>query len=51
MLSAEEVARIQRTLNMLENARSNCADSGILKVIEAWIEEAKQALTEDKNSK
>ncbi|MGA2695589.1 MAG: hypothetical protein ABSE92_05985 [Terriglobales bacterium] len=51
MLSAEEVARIQRTLNMPENARCNCADSGILKVIEAWIEEAKQALTEEKNSK
>jgi hypothetical protein len=51
MLSAEERARTQRTLNMLENARNNCADSGILRVVEAWIEEAKKALAEGKNSK
>jgi hypothetical protein len=48
MLSAEKKARIQRTLNMLENARNNCADSGIRRVIEAWIEEARKTLADDK---
>jgi hypothetical protein len=48
MLSPKEKARIQRTLNMLENARNNCADSGIRKVIDAWIEDAKKTLAADR---
>jgi len=51
MLSAREMARIQRTLQTLENARNNCADSGIRKVIEAWIEDAKKTLADDKKPK
>lgn len=44
MLSPEDIARIKAGLVTLEKARDNCADSGVRKVIDAWIEAAKRPL-------
>jgi hypothetical protein len=44
MLSSEDIARIKAGLMTLEKARDNCADSGVRKVIDAWIEAAKRPL-------
>jgi hypothetical protein len=41
MLHPEEIARIKAAITRLEKARDECADSGIRKLIEAWIEERK----------
>jgi len=38
MLPPKEIARIKADLKKLEKARDGCADSGIRKQIEAWIE-------------
>jgi hypothetical protein len=40
----EEIARIKADIERLEKAREDCADSGIRKLIEAWIEEHKKKL-------
>jgi len=44
MLSSQDIARIKADLAMPEKARDSCADSGLRKVIDAWIEDAKQTL-------
>jgi hypothetical protein len=38
--------RLRSDLAALEKARNECADSGLRKVIEQWIEEAKKKLAE-----
>ena len=50
MLSPGEIAKIKiRTdIERLERARDQCADTGIRKLIEAWIEEQKQKLASGK---
>jgi hypothetical protein len=44
MPSPKEIAKIRAEIVRLEKAREQCADSGIRKLIEAWIEEKKQKL-------
>jgi len=39
MLPPKEIARIKADIKKLEKARDECADSGIRKQIEAWIED------------
>ena len=46
MQSPAVVVRGKADLVVLEKARDVCADSGLRKVIEAWIEEAKKQLAE-----
>jgi hypothetical protein len=38
------MARLKKDIVALEKARDNCIDSGLRKLIEAWIEEAKKKL-------
>jgi hypothetical protein len=47
-LSVIETAKIKTEIRKLEKGLSNCADGGIRKLIEAWIEEQKRKL-EDKS--
>jgi hypothetical protein len=47
MLSAVETERIRAALTTFERARENCKDSHVLKVLKAWIDEAKKKLVED----
>jgi hypothetical protein len=42
MLSPGDIAKIKADIERLEKVRDECADSGIRKLIEAWIEEQKQ---------
>jgi hypothetical protein len=51
MLSPGEIAKIKADIARLEKARDACADTGIRKLIEAWIEEQKQKLASRKNPK
>jgi hypothetical protein len=44
MLSPEEIARIKADIKRLDKAREECADSGIRKLIEAWIGDQKKKL-------
>jgi hypothetical protein len=44
MPSSADIARIKADLTMLEKARDECVDSGLCKVIDAWIEDAKKTL-------
>jgi hypothetical protein len=44
MLSRAEIAKIKAEIEALEKARENCTDSGIRKLIDAWIEEQKKKL-------
>jgi hypothetical protein len=44
MLSARETMRIKAEIQRLENARKECADSGIREKIEAWIKKDKEKL-------
>ena len=44
MLSPEEIAKIKATIEKLEKFRDNCADTGIRKLIEEWIEDQKKKL-------
>jgi hypothetical protein len=44
MLSPGEIALIKAEINRLEEARQECRDNGIQKVIDAWIEELKKKL-------
>jgi hypothetical protein len=41
MLSSGEIAKIKADIARLEKARTECADGGIRRLIEAWIEELK----------
>jgi hypothetical protein len=44
MLSPHEIARIEAEIETLEKAREHCADSGLQKLIDAWINEQKKKL-------
>jgi len=44
MLTPGEIAQISTEIERLEQLRRECADSGIRKLIEAWIEAEKQKL-------
>ena len=46
MLSPAGKDRIKSDIAMLEKARNDCADSGLRKVIENWIEDAKKTLAD-----
>ena len=48
MFSRAEIAKIKAVIEELEKARDNCNDSGIRKLIEAWIEEQKKRLASGK---
>jgi hypothetical protein len=45
MLSPAEIAKIRAEIHKLETDLSNCADTGVRKMIEAWIEEQKRKLS------
>ncbi len=49
MLLPGEIEKIRADVERLENARDEGADTGIRKLIEAWIEEPKQKLACGKN--
>lgn len=49
MLSPAQIAKIKAEIRKLETDRDNCADSGIRKLIEAWIEEQKRELADKPN--
>lgn len=51
MLSPMEIAKIKAEIEALEKAFRNCADSGLRKVIEDWIESSKQKLASAQKSK
>jgi hypothetical protein len=42
VLSPREIATLKGELEKLEKARRECTDSGIRKLIDAWIEEKKK---------
>lgn len=44
MLSPGEIAQIKAEIERLEKLRAECADSGIRKLIESWIEAEKKKL-------
>jgi hypothetical protein len=44
MLSRADIARIKADIEKLEKSRDSCADSGIRKQIELWIEQQKKNL-------
>jgi hypothetical protein len=44
MLSPKEIAKIKSEIELLENGREQCADSGLKKLIEAWIAKLRQKL-------
>jgi hypothetical protein len=46
MQSPAVAVRAKADLEILEKARDGCADTGLRKVIETWIEEAKTQLAE-----
>jgi hypothetical protein len=45
MLSQEEIAKIKVEIERLEKLREECTDSGIRKLIVAWIEAENKKLT------
>ena len=51
MLAAEEVAKIKAEVEKFEDALRECTDSGIRKLIEDWIADAKKRLEADQDSK
>jgi hypothetical protein len=51
MLLPGEIAKIKADISRLEKARDECVDTGIRKLIEAWIEEQEQKLASGKNPK
>jgi len=51
MLSPGEIAQIKAEIERLEHLREECRDSGIQKVIEAWIATAKEKLESGRNPK
>ncbi len=51
MLSPAEMAKIKADIERLEKARDECIDTGIRKLIEAWIEEQKQKVVSGKSTK
>lgn len=44
MISRDEAAVIRSEIERLQKARNECADSGVQKRIDAWIEEQKRKL-------
>ena len=44
MPSPQQIATINAEIENLEHARKRCTDSGILKIIDDWIEDQKQKL-------
>jgi|HubBroStandDraft_3_1064219.scaffolds.fasta_scaffold115304_2 hypothetical protein len=44
MLSPAEIDGIKKDIARLEKARDRCTDTGIRKLTEAWIEEARNKL-------
>lgn len=46
MQSPEVVVRAKADLEILEKARDGCVDTGLRRLIETWIEEAKAQLAE-----
>jgi|HubBroStandDraft_1064217.scaffolds.fasta_scaffold888494_1 hypothetical protein len=44
MLSPEEVAKIKSEIEALEKARQACADTGIEKQIDVWIEKLRRQI-------
>jgi hypothetical protein len=50
-LSPGEIEKIRADIERLEKAGDESADTGIRKLIEAWIEEQKQKLASGKNPK
>jgi hypothetical protein len=48
MLSRTEIAKIRAELKQLQKARDNCNDSGIRKLIEAWIEAREKKVDSEK---
>jgi hypothetical protein len=51
MLSPGEITRIRTEIERLERLRRGCADGGIRKLIEAWIEAEKEKLRAGRNPK
>lgn len=51
MLSPIARAQIKAEVERLELAYENCTDQGIRKVIEGWIQEQKERLLSEENSK
>lgn len=51
MISRTDVAVIRAEIERLQNARDKCTDSGVLKQIDAWIEEQKQKLVAEEVQK
>jgi hypothetical protein len=50
MISRTDVAIIRAEIERLQKARDKCTDSGVLKQIDAWIEEQKQKLVAQDSS-
>jgi hypothetical protein len=48
MLSRADTAKIRAELVELQKARDDCTDSGIRKLIEAWIHAQKKKLVSEK---
>jgi hypothetical protein len=48
MLSPGEIINVRVDIDRLEKACDQCVDTGIRKVIEAWIEEQEQKLASGK---
>jgi hypothetical protein len=48
MPSAREIAQIKAEIERLEKLREECADSGIRKLIDGWVEEQKRRLVSGK---
>jgi hypothetical protein len=46
MLSPTTIGQIKAEIAILEEARKECNDAGIQRVIEGWIEEQKKLLAE-----
>jgi hypothetical protein len=51
MLSPKEIAQSKAEIERLEKLHDECADSGIRKRIEAWIEEQKKLLGSDQSKR
>jgi hypothetical protein len=44
MLSSQDVTRIKKDIATLEKGRDGCTDYGLQKLIDAWIQKAKEKL-------
>ena len=50
MLSTAEIARITAAIAALEKFRDRCADTGILLLIQQWIEDEKDKLEAERRA-